>query len=284
MGSGGEFILTKILQYSDMNWWKPLFIIESNDQVNRTLLSSGNIERIMGLPVDELSDNKLFSSMLSYLKYEEVGLLSKNVMNILHSNNIMDIRSAESRLNHDGPILYKSHKYFPEIMGKDNVGFIYDDTDEMNSYRIKNAILKVALIPLTLKDIRNTFLKYDPEIDIKLEIIQDLIGEQGTIPGWVARKVIKELKDLNFEKDVLQSIVNMDQECIIKEFLNTAPINIKHLNFNRNNSKLFRMSEILTSNDLPNHYGIYGESCEKFLYDLNIWHNKNLELHKKWSL
>ena len=33
MGSGGEFILTKILQYSDMNWWKPLFIIESNDLV-----------------------------------------------------------------------------------------------------------------------------------------------------------------------------------------------------------------------------------------------------------
>ena len=277
-GSGGEFLITKLRQYS--NIYKTEVDVLTLDETNRTILHVTPFLSAIGFSRIDNGDLKDIKNLI----YNELY----RVANGNFDNAISIINSTQTMLVRDKPNLCKLHLTTNSYFNKSNTWSIFIDNKESYKYINKLRCLKVFNNKCSLSSLADTYKMNFWKLADKLELLDNFIA-------WATSVGINEVEEI-YIACLMSGYIFPDFKDF-KELLSvpTKDLYFKYINYldgpYENNIQFFHdttintnriyFSKLFEKGYLEEMFQVTDDNFSKELLD---WHHKNLDAVSKSDL
>ena len=277
-GSGGEFLITKLRQYS--NIYKTEVDVLTLDETNRTILHVTPFLSAIGFSRIDNGDLKDIKNLI----YNELY----RVANGNFDNAISIINSTQTMLVRDKPNLCKLHLTTNSYFNKSNTWSIFIDNKESYKYINKLRFLKVFNNKCSLSSLADTYKMNFWKLADKLELLDNFIA-------WATSVGINEVEEI-YIACLMSGYIFPDFKDF-KELLSvpTKDLYFKYINYldgpYENNIQFFHdttintnriyFSKLFEKGYLEEMFQVTDDNFSKELLD---WHHKNLDAVSKSDL
>lgn len=277
-GSGGEFLITKLRQYS--NIYKTEVDVLTLDKTNRTILHVTPFLSAIGFSRIDNGDLKDIKNLI----YKELY----RVANGNFDDALSIINFTRTMLVSDKPNLCKLHLTTNSYFNKSNTWSIFIDNKENYKYINKLRFLKVFNNKCSLTSIADTYKMNFWKLTDKLELLDNFIT-------WATSVGINEIEEIYIA--CLMSDYIFPDFTDFKELLSvpTKDLYFKYINYldgpYENNTQFFHdttintnriyFSKLFEKGYLEEMFQITDDNFSKELLE---WHHKNLDAVSKSGL